>query len=52
MTSKRSISDEMAINWICDLLTENNFTYETLQKILQVVEFTGRQIPTRDIEGQ
>jgi hypothetical protein len=52
MTSKRSITDEMAVNWIFDILTEEKISFKALQKISQVIQFTGREIPNKDIEGK
>jgi hypothetical protein len=51
MIDKRSISDEMAVNWILDIITKDKINFETLNKISQVIKFTGRDVPAKDIEG-
>lgn len=51
MQEKRSISDEMAINWITDILIQNKYAFDTFDRIIQVIEFTGRQVSDKNTEG-
>lgn len=39
-----SFSDEMAMNWINDLLNEKEDSQETIDRISKVVRLTGRAI--------
>jgi hypothetical protein len=41
---KDSFSDEMAMNWIADLIRDNGFDPETIERICKIVKLTGREI--------
>jgi hypothetical protein len=41
---KTSFSDEMAMNWINDLLNERGDMQETIEMIYKIVRLTGREI--------
>jgi hypothetical protein len=44
MKNERSISDEMAINWIADIISEKKPKFDIIDRISQIIQFTGRDI--------
>lgn len=46
MMMKISFSDEMAMNWIADLLKEEHDQSEIVKRIHEIVRLTGRNLLT------
>jgi hypothetical protein len=41
---KDSFNDEMAMNWIADLIRDNRFDPDAIERICEILKLAGREI--------